>query len=135
MPTLTNLNFTNRYARLPAAFYTRQAAAPLPAPYLVSFNPAAAALIDLHPDAAQLENVAEMLTGNLPHWVLSYNPVAQALSQIHEPPVPIGEKRFDLSEEIAALTGWSVPLVKVRAFRARAEMQKCLRRVARDKYL
>ena len=66
MPTLTNLNFTNRYARLPAAFYTRQAAAPLPAPYLVSFNPAAAALIDLHPDAAQLENVAEMLTGNLP---------------------------------------------------------------------
>lgn len=44
-----------------------------------------------------------MLTGNLPHWVLSYNPVAQALSQIHEPPVPIGEKRFDLTEEIAAL--------------------------------
>lgn len=38
-------------------------------------------------------------------------------------------------KEIAALTGWSVPLVKVRAFRARAEMKKCLRRVARDKYV
>jgi RNA polymerase sigma-70 factor (ECF subfamily) len=38
-------------------------------------------------------------------------------------------------KEIARLTGWSVPLVKVRAFRARAEMRKCLQRIARDKYL
>jgi RNA polymerase sigma-70 factor, ECF subfamily len=38
-------------------------------------------------------------------------------------------------KEIAALTGWSVPLVKVRAFRARAEMKKCLARIAREKYL
>jgi RNA polymerase sigma-70 factor (ECF subfamily) len=38
-------------------------------------------------------------------------------------------------KEIAQLTGWSVALVKVRAFRARAEMKKCLRRVAQDKYL
>ena len=38
-------------------------------------------------------------------------------------------------KEIAELTGWSQPLVKVRAFRARAEMRKCLQRIARDKYL
>jgi RNA polymerase sigma-70 factor (ECF subfamily) len=38
-------------------------------------------------------------------------------------------------KEIAQLTGWSVPLVKVRAFRARAEMRKILTRMARDKYL
>ena len=38
-------------------------------------------------------------------------------------------------KEIAALTGWSVPLVKVRAFRARAEMRKILAKIARDKYL
>jgi RNA polymerase sigma-70 factor, ECF subfamily len=38
-------------------------------------------------------------------------------------------------KEIADLTGWSVPLVKVRAFRARAEMRKCLQRITRDKYL
>lgn len=38
-------------------------------------------------------------------------------------------------KEIAALTGWSVPLVKVRAFRARAEMKKCLQRVTMGKYL
>ncbi len=38
-------------------------------------------------------------------------------------------------KEIAELTGWSVPLVKVRAFRARAEMRKCLAKIAADKYM
>jgi RNA polymerase sigma-70 factor, ECF subfamily len=38
-------------------------------------------------------------------------------------------------KEISALTGWSVALVKVRAFRARAEMRKILARIAKDKYL
>jgi RNA polymerase sigma-70 factor (ECF subfamily) len=38
-------------------------------------------------------------------------------------------------KEIAGLTGWSVPLVKVRAFRARAEMKKILQRMTREQYL
>jgi len=38
-------------------------------------------------------------------------------------------------KEISKLTGWSVPLVKVRAFRARAEMRKILAKIAKDKYL
>jgi RNA polymerase sigma-70 factor (ECF subfamily) len=38
-------------------------------------------------------------------------------------------------KEIAELTGWSVPLVKVRAFRARAEMRKILTNMTKDKYL
>jgi DNA-directed RNA polymerase specialized sigma24 family protein len=38
-------------------------------------------------------------------------------------------------KEISKLTGWSVPLVKVRAFRARAEMRKILARLAKDKFL
>lgn len=38
-------------------------------------------------------------------------------------------------KEISALTGWSVALVKVRAFRARAEMRKVVARISRDKYL
>ena len=38
-------------------------------------------------------------------------------------------------KEIAEITGWSPTLVKVRAFRARAEMRKSLERLARDKYL
>jgi RNA polymerase sigma-70 factor (ECF subfamily) len=38
-------------------------------------------------------------------------------------------------KEIAGLTGWSVPLVKVRAFRARAEMRKILKKIIKEKYL
>ena len=38
-------------------------------------------------------------------------------------------------KEIAALTGWSAPLVKVRAFRARLEMRKILAKMAKEKYL
>ncbi|MGH7979870.1 MAG: RNA polymerase sigma factor [Limisphaerales bacterium] len=38
-------------------------------------------------------------------------------------------------KEIAEVTGWSVPLVKVRAFRARAEMRKILSKMAKDQYL
>jgi RNA polymerase sigma-70 factor, ECF subfamily len=38
-------------------------------------------------------------------------------------------------KEIAELTGWSAPLVKVRAFRARGEMKKILARMTKEKYL
>jgi RNA polymerase sigma-70 factor (ECF subfamily) len=38
-------------------------------------------------------------------------------------------------KEIAGLTGWSVALVKVRAFRARGEMRKILAKMTKDKYL
>jgi len=38
-------------------------------------------------------------------------------------------------KEISKLTSWSVPLVKVRAFRARAEMRKLLAKITKDKYL
>lgn len=38
-------------------------------------------------------------------------------------------------KEVAELTGWSIPVVKIRAFRARAEMRRHLKTLARDKYL
>ncbi len=38
-------------------------------------------------------------------------------------------------KEIAELTGWSVALVKVRAFRARRQMRKILEKMTKDKYL
>ena len=38
-------------------------------------------------------------------------------------------------KEISVLTGWSVPLVKVRAFRARAELKKLVRKLTVAKYL
>jgi RNA polymerase sigma-70 factor, ECF subfamily len=39
------------------------------------------------------------------------------------------------TKEISQLTGWSVPLVKVRAFRARAQMRQVLAKIAKEKYL
>ena len=38
-------------------------------------------------------------------------------------------------KEIARITGWSIPLVKVRAFRARAQMRKLLEKLAHEKYV
>jgi RNA polymerase sigma-70 factor, ECF subfamily len=64
--------------------------------------------------------------------------VERLLAQL-SPPARLVITLLEIEErsvkEISALTGWSVPLVKVRAFRARAEMKKCLARIAREKYL
>ena len=38
-------------------------------------------------------------------------------------------------KEISVLTGWSLPLVKVRAFRARQQMRKMLTRISPNTYL
>jgi RNA polymerase sigma-70 factor, ECF subfamily len=38
-------------------------------------------------------------------------------------------------KEIAQLTGWSIPMIKVRAFRARAAMRKTLEKLEQDRYL
>lgn len=44
---LEDLRFSNSFAHLPERFYSRVLPAPLAQPYLISFNPAAADLIDL----------------------------------------------------------------------------------------
>jgi RNA polymerase sigma-70 factor (ECF subfamily) len=64
--------------------------------------------------------------------------VARLLEQLSPPArliITLLEIEDRSVKEIAALTGWSVPLVKVRAFRARAEMRKVLARISKDKYL
>lgn len=38
-------------------------------------------------------------------------------------------------KEISSLTGWSIPMIKVRAFRARAAMKKSLEKLNTDPYL
>jgi len=38
-------------------------------------------------------------------------------------------------KEIAQLTGWSIPMIKVRAFRARASMRKVLTKLEKARYL
>ena len=64
--------------------------------------------------------------------------VRRALEQL-SPPARLVITLLEIEDrsvkEIAEITGWSVPLVKVRAFRARAEMRKVLARMTKDKYL
>lgn len=64
MRKLEQLNFDNTFARLPDTFHSRLRPTPLAAPYLVSFNPHAAGLIDLHPDEASRPDFAEYFIGN-----------------------------------------------------------------------
>ncbi|MCP9494121.1 MAG: YdiU family protein [Pyrinomonadaceae bacterium MAG19_C2-C3] len=59
-----NLSFDNSFARLPEAFYRRVEPTPLPAPYLISFNRDAAALLDINPDAAHTNEFIETFIGN-----------------------------------------------------------------------
>ncbi|MEK6525776.1 MAG: protein adenylyltransferase SelO family protein, partial [Nitrospirota bacterium] len=61
---LEDLQFDNTYARLPAAFYAELAPTPFPKPYLVSFNPAAAELIDLDPDEVKRPEFVEYFSGS-----------------------------------------------------------------------
>lgn len=64
--------------------------------------------------------------------------VARLLEQL-SPPARLVITLLEIEDrsvkEIAQLTGWSMPLVKVRAFRARAEMRKALARLTKEKYL
>ena len=64
--------------------------------------------------------------------------VERILSQL-SPPARLIITLLEIEErpikEISQLTGWSIALVKVRAFRARAEMRKVLARITREKYL
>lgn len=82
--------------------------------------------------------VAEPVSNNAERAAAARELVRDILEQLS----PAGRLVITLLEieeksvkEIAALTGWSIPLVKVRAFRARAEMRKCLEKMAREKYL
>ncbi len=62
-----SLTFTNTFATLPPVFYTRLQPTPLPDPELVGFSPAAAALIELGPQAANGEagqELVDLFTGN-----------------------------------------------------------------------
>ncbi|MDR3377377.1 MAG: sigma-70 family RNA polymerase sigma factor [Verrucomicrobiae bacterium] len=63
------------------------------------------------------------------------NRVMDKLSPAHRLVIQLLEIEDRSVKEIADLTGWSVPLVKVRAFRARAEMRKILARMTKDQYL
>src|SRR5690606_34094411 len=63
MKRITELDFDNTYRRLPGDFYDAVRPTPLENPRLVSFNPDAAALIDLDPEEAHNPELALYLSG------------------------------------------------------------------------
>jgi len=64
MKKLEQLNFENSFASLPASFHSRIHPTPLARPYLVSFNPRAAALIDMLPAEGARVEFSECFIGN-----------------------------------------------------------------------
>lgn len=63
MRTLEELQFDNTYQQLPQTFYSRLAPTPLCGAFLVSFNPEAAALLDLRPEEGARREFVEYLSG------------------------------------------------------------------------
>ena len=63
-PEAGPLRFDNTFARLPGAFFSRLQPTPLPDPYLVAFNPAAAGLIGLDAAFANTREFVEIFSGN-----------------------------------------------------------------------
>ncbi len=73
----------------------------------------------------ETDNGARELAQRLLSLLSPASRLVLTLQEIEERPV----------KEIAQITGWSVPLVKVRAFRARREMRKHLEKLARKNQL
>ncbi|NLR76345.1 protein adenylyltransferase SelO [Leeia aquatica] len=69
MPSLSQLPHQNRFARLPEGFFAWQAPDPLPAPWLVSANLAAARLLGLDETTFTGQELLNLASGNqLPDW-------------------------------------------------------------------
>ncbi|MBI3188053.1 MAG: YdiU family protein [Gammaproteobacteria bacterium] len=63
MKTLEQLQFNNTFSRLPTGFYSRLQTTPLAQQFLISFNPAAAELIELHASEAQRADFVDVISG------------------------------------------------------------------------
>ncbi len=63
MPSLEELPFDNTYSKLPEIFYQRVKPTPFEKPFVVSFNPAGAALINLHLDEVKRPEFVEYFCG------------------------------------------------------------------------
>lgn len=64
MRKLEQLSFNNTFARLSADYYSLTSPTPLASPYMVSFNPDVAQLIDLSVAESQSEEFAQCFSGN-----------------------------------------------------------------------
>jgi uncharacterized protein YdiU (UPF0061 family) len=66
MATFETLRFDNTYARLPEAFFVRQAISPLAGAHMLAWSQDAAALLDLDPGEARRPEVLAFLNGERP---------------------------------------------------------------------
>ena len=64
MKTLESLVFDNGFAALPETFHSRVNATPVPAPYLVTYSPAALKLLELDVDQMTRAEWIDTLAGN-----------------------------------------------------------------------
>ncbi len=135
MKNLTELTFDNTYARLPEAFYRRVKPTSVSAPYLVSFNAAAAALLDLDEREARRPEFVEYFSGN--RLLPGADPIA-ALYAGHQfgSWVPqLGDGRAILLGEVCNGKGerWDLQLKGAgptpfsRGFDGRAVLRSCVR--------
>lgn len=112
MRTLHDLPFDNTYARLPETFRQRVAPTPVPNPYLIAFNPDAAALIDLAPGQATLPEGIAFLAGN--HLLPQCEPVATKYAghQFGHFVPQLGDGRAILLGEVRSASGakWDLQL-------------------------
>lgn len=90
------------------------------------------------PESDWLERFVVQPVGNLESAAAAKQLVDRLLAQLSPPArlvITLLELEDKTVKEVAQLTGWSQTLVKVRAFRARAEMRKLLAIIGHEKYL
>ena len=111
---LADLNLNQRFALLPASFYTKLKPSPLPSPYLVGASEQAAALIGLAPNSFQEPMFVDVFSGN------AELPSSESLAAVysgHQFGVwagQLGDGRAMLLGEVAAAhpaqAGWELQL-------------------------
>ena len=63
MKKLEELKFENSYSKLPELFYSRHITTPLSNQHLISFNTAAAELIEIAPEESKRKDFADIISG------------------------------------------------------------------------
>ena len=107
-----NLKTNTRYSTLPESFYRRVKPEPLTNPYLVSFSPQMAELLDIDPERLSCTEFTEIFTGN--QLVDGSDPIAMIYSghQFGQYVPQLGDGRALLLGEIEASDGdtWEIQL-------------------------
>ena len=112
MPFPKNLNSNTRYSNLPDSFYRRVKPQPLNDPYLVSFSPVVAELLDIEEDKLKTTEFIEIFSGN--RLINGSDPIAMIYSghQFGQYVPQLGDGRALMLGEIDGKDGntWEIQL-------------------------